>query len=284
MQQPIFDRNFIFERIKDSKYPFWSLGLWQGFKNIANVMQYYGDDFEDADTDDTKIEKSIARLNHTISTFPAKSIFVIEIKNAKQANGSGIIGAFQFSNSDSIQDEESEKQPAPGLGQIPAGFVPESMLKGVEDRISAEFDAKLEKYKAESERREREAEFKRREESLDEREKELKDLEKEYNSSVAKTADIFIEIGKRIGSYFLSKTQPAGGNVVINSQPQQQLGHPQEVDEKMQTVDEFAEFLYKEFDTESIKKLKSNLIECKKNAELEKQSSSADNATATATE
>ena len=96
IQQQIFTKDFIYERIKDSKFPFWSLGLVQGFKNTANVMQYYGSDFTDEDTDETKIEKSIATLANTISTFPAESVFVIELKNSKQANGSGIVLAFCF--------------------------------------------------------------------------------------------------------------------------------------------------------------------------------------------
>lgn len=279
MQHQIFSKDFIYERIKDSGYPFWSLGLWQGFKNVANVMQYYGNDFEDNDTDETKIEKSIKRLSNTISTFPPQSVFVIEIKNAKSANGSGIIGAFQFSNSDTPPEPENNNMVAvPGLGQIPAGYVPESMLKGVEDRINAEFNAKLEKYKAESERREREAEFRRREENLTEREKEIKELEKAYNSSVAKTADIFIEIGKKIAAYFFNNT--TADNAIINATPQTQLGQPQSVDEKEKVINDFAAYLYQNFDTQSIQHLKENLIQVQNESELERQRNGGNAATA----
>ena len=47
MQQQIFTKEFIFERIKDSNAPLWSLGLVNGFKNVANVMQYNGIDFDE---------------------------------------------------------------------------------------------------------------------------------------------------------------------------------------------------------------------------------------------
>lgn len=275
MQQQIFTKDFIFERIKDTGYPFWSLGLWQAFKNVVNVMQYYGNDFEENDSDETKIEKSIKRLSNTISTFPLRSVFVIEIKNAKSANGSGILGPFQFSNSDTPPEAENNNMVAPGLGQIPAGYVPESMLKGVEDRINAEFNAKLEKYKAESERREREAEFRRREENLTEREKEIKELEKAYNSSVAKTADIFIEIGKKIAAYFFNNT--TADNAIINSTPQTQLGQPQSVDEKEKVINDFAAYLYQNFDTQSIQNLKENLIQVQNESKLERPSNAANN-------
>lgn len=275
MQQQIFSKDFIFERIKDTGYPFWSLGLWQSFKNVANVMQYYGNDFEENDSDETKIEKSIKRLSNTISTFTPQSVFVIEIKNAKSANGSGIVGPFQFSNSDTPPEAENNNVAVPGLGQIPAGYVPESMLKGVEDRINAEFNAKLEKYKAESERREREAEFRRREENLTEREKEIKELEKAYNSSVAKTADVFIEIGKKIAAYFFNNT--TADNAIINSTPQTQLGQPQSVDEKEKVINDFAAYLYQNFDTQSIQNLKENLIQVQNESKLERQSNAANN-------
>ena len=93
-----FSKNFVFERIKDSKYPFWSLYLNQGFQNRSNVQQFFGGNFEENDSDETKIEKSIKALQNTLSTFDDSAVFIIELKNAKTANGSGIIGPFQFQN------------------------------------------------------------------------------------------------------------------------------------------------------------------------------------------
>lgn len=273
-----FSKNFIFERIKDSKYPFWSLYLNQGFQNRSNVQQFFGGNFEDDDSDETKIGKSIKALQNTLSTFDDSAVFIIELKNAKTANGSGIIGPFQFQNAETVKKDS--EQAAPGLGAIPAGYVPESMLKGIEDKINAEFNAKLERYKAESERREREAEFKRREEQLAEREKELKEQEKSYNSSVAKTADIFITIGQKLAAHFFPTADDgAAAQMVI---PQQQLGQPQTPqlnDEKMQAVDELSLFMYKNFDTDKIKAFKEILIQEQKN-ELERQNNGSNATTA----
>lgn len=272
-----FSKNFIFERIKDSKYPFWSLYLNQGFQNRSNVQQFFGGNFEEDDSDETKIEKSIKALQNTLSTFDDSAVFIIELKNAKTANGSGIIGPFQFQNAETVKKDS--EQAAPGLGAIPAGYVPESMLKGIEDKINAEFNAKLERYKAESERREREAEFKRREEQLAEREKELKDQEKSYNSSVAKTADIFITIGQKLAAHFFPADDGVAAQMVI---PQQQLGQPQTPqlnDEKMQAVDELSEYMYKNFDTDKIKAFKEILIQEQKN-ELERQNNGGNASTA----
>lgn len=272
-----FSKNFIFERIKDSKYPFWSLYLNQGFQNRSNVQQFFGGNFDENDSDDTKIEKSIKALQNTLSTFDDSAVFIIELKNAKTANGSGIIGPFQFQNAETVKKDS--EQAAPGLGAIPAGYVPESMLKGIEDKINAEFNAKLERYKAESERREREAEFKRREEQLAEREKELKEQEKSYNSSVAKTADIFITIGQKLAAHFFPATDDGvAAQMVVQ---QQQLGQPQTPqlnDEKMQAVDELSEFMYKNFDTDKIKAFK--LILMQEQNELERQNNGGNAATA----
>lgn len=273
-----FSKNFIFERIKDSKYPFWSLYLNQGFQNRSNVQQFFGGNFAEDDSDETKIEKSIKALQNTLSTFDDSAVFIIELKNAKTANGNGIIGPFQFQNAETVKKDS--EQAAPVLGAIPAGYVPESMLKGIEDKINAEFSAKLERYKAESERREREAEFKRREEQLAEREKELKEQEKSYNSSVAKTADIFITIGQKLAAHFFPATDDGvAAQMVVQ---QQQLGQPQTPqlnDEKMQAVDELSEYMYKNFDTDKIKAFKEILMQEQKN-ELERQNNGSNAATA----
>lgn len=272
-----FSKVFVFERIKDSKYPFWSLYLNQGFQNRSNVQQFFGGNFEENDSDETKIEKSIKALQNTLSTFDDSAVFIIELKNAKTANGSGIIGPFQFQNVETVKKDS--EQAAPGLGAIPAGYVPESMLKGIEDKINAEFNAKLERYKAESERREREAEFRRREEQLAEREKELKEQEKSYNSSVAKTADVFITIGQKLAAHFFPAADDGAAAQMLVQQQQQQLGQPQLNDEKMQAVDELSEYMYKNFDTDKIKAFKEILIQEQKN-ELERQNNGGNAATA----
>ena len=253
MAQKIFDKDFIFNRIRDSKFLFWSLALVEGFKNFSNVMQYYGNDFEDTDTEETKIEKSINKLDAVLQSFPPNCTFQIEIKASKQANGSGIVGPFQFTNC----KEETPETALNGLA-VPRGYIHESMLKGIEERIRNDFETRLENYKIESEKERQKEEFERKMSELDEREKRLKELEKGYNSGVAKTADVLVEAGKKILTYFMqavptqaAQTQPAA------------LGQaPEPQDEKTQALDNLAEFLYNNYDVNTI----NNLYKSLKNA------------------
>ena len=64
----LLTKEIIYDRIKDSGYPFWSLYLQQGFKNQSHIMTYTGNDFEDEDSDETKIQKSIARLDNIVAS------------------------------------------------------------------------------------------------------------------------------------------------------------------------------------------------------------------------
>jgi len=272
MQQQIFTKDFIYDRIKDSGFPCWSLSMQNGFRNFANVMSYYGIDWSDEDNDETKIEKSIARLEQTLSTFPPDTSFAIEIKSGRNATGSAILGPFYFSITEDKAEptEDAPKdaqQQQPQLGAIPPGYVPESMLKGLEESLTKTFDARIEALKAEQEQARKEQEYQNRLERLEEREKEVKDLEKSYKSDVAKGADVVVEIVKKIGMYFL---MPKG------SQPdmQQQLGAAQQPspqhqasDPKADAVDDFAAFLYDNFSIEDIKQLKSNIINFSHNAQ-----------------
>lgn len=274
MQQQIFTKNFIYDRIKDSGFPCWSLSMQNGFRNFANVMSYYGIDWSDEDNDETKIEKSIARLEQTLSTFPPDTNFAIEIKSGRNATGSAILGPFYFSIADDkaepTEDAPKDAQPQqPQLGAIPPGYVPESMLKGLEESLTKTFDARIEALKAEQEQARKEQEYQNRLERLEEREKEVKDLEKSYKSDVAKGADVVVEIVKKIGMYFL---MPKGSQ--MSPDMQQQLGAAQQPtpqhqanDPKADAVDDFAVFLYNNYSVEDIKKLKSNIINYAQNVQ-----------------
>lgn len=284
-QQQIFNKDFIFERIKDSNAPYWNLSLCQGFKNTANVMNYTGVDFTDEDTDDTKIDKSIAQLERTVSTFPPDSVFLIELRGAMTSNRNGIFGPFQFANTDKPLQPEQPTTTAQPLGAtIPQGYVPESVLKGIQDAIQADFDKKFELYKQETEHQRKEEEFMRRCQQLDEREKDLKDKEKEYNSSVAKAADVLIEIGKKIGAYFLMPKGDGNGAMMAQMAQQPQLGatqHRNDNDPKADAVDDFAAFLYDNFSADDIKTLKQNIINLSQNGDTNGMAQPDSNGTAT---
>lgn len=277
-----FTKEFIFERIKDSRAPLWSLGLVQGFKNVANVMTYNGIDFTEEDTEDTKIEKSIRQLSNTISTFPDDSEFVIELKASMTTSRNGIYGPFHFFKTERKATDTTA--PTPQLGVVPSGFVPVSELKGLEDSLRRNFDMQLETFKRETEQQRREDEFTRRCQQLDERERDLKDKEKEYSSTVAKAADVLIEVGKRLGSMFL---MPKGAQMQMaaDMQPSPQLGASQpsqnQSDEKADAVEDFADFLYANFTAEDIKTLKQKIINYHQHGE-QQQSQMVDEDTANA--
>ena len=289
-QQQVFSKAFIYDRIKDSGFPCWSLSMQNGFRNFANVMSYYGIDWSDEDNDETKIEKSIARLDQTLSTFPPDTNFAIEIKSGRNATGSAILGPFYFSitedKAEPAEDEPKDaQQQQPQLGAIPPGYVPESMLKGLEESLTKTFDARIAALKAEQEQARKEQEYQNRLERLEEREKEVKDLEKSYKSDVAKGADVVVEIVKKIGMYFL---MPKGAQ--MSPDMQQQLGAayqptPQHNadDPKADAIDDFAEFLYNNYSVEDIQKLKSNIINYTQNVQqtnMAQPSPSTDAATA----
>ncbi len=256
MAQKIFDKDFIFNRIRDSKFLFWSLALVEGFKNFSNVMQYYGNDFEDTDTEDTKIEKSINKLDAVLQSFPPNCTFQIEIKASKQANGSGIVGPFQFTN---CKEETTPETALNGLA-VPRGYIHESMLKGIEERIKNDFETRLENYKIETEKERQKEEYERKMSELEEREKRLKELERGYNSGVAKTADVLVEAGKKILTYFM-QAAPAPTQAAPAALGQAPAPEPQ--DEKTQALDNFAEYLYNNFDTNTINQLYNSLKNAK---------------------
>ena len=258
----IFTKELIFDRIKDSGYPFWALSLQTGFRNSVNIMQYYGSDFEENDSDETKIDKSIRRLDNVLNSFPPESVFSIEIKNGRQANGSGLIGPLTFSVSSSLQEPAAAQAQQTQQPQLLNGLTFDEALKGVEAKLSAKFDNDLKAYKLEVERQQQEEKFKKRLAELDEREKELKELKKGYESGVAKTADVLFLAGKKLlGVVFpdLAGQLPAAETKT--------LGQPEtaQKDEKMDVLDDFAEYLYNNYDKNAIAKLYANLKQVNEN-------------------
>lgn len=260
MQQQLFTKDFIIKRIQDSGFPCWNLSITAGFRNNVNVQSYFGADWTDDDNEATKIEKSITRLENTLSTFPADTVFVIDIRAARNANGTSIIGPFQFTTAEQPAAEQTQQQQqTQQLGLIPSGYVPESMLKGLEEQLTNNFQRQFDALKAEHQQQQREIEFNNRLERLEEREKEVKELEKSYKSDVAKGADVVVEIVKKIGAYFL---MPKGEAQQIISQQQlgamQQPQQPQQ-DPKETKVDEICTMLYNNYSIEELNEIQKKL-------------------------
>lgn len=264
--QTTFTTEFIYDRIKDSGYPCWALGMSTGFRNVSNVMSYYGNDWTDEDSDETKVDKSINRLAATIASCPSDAVFIIEIKAARNATGSGILGPFQFTNSQPSEPSEPEKQQQPtqqptqpptvsqqfsNLGYVPDGYIPKTMLDGLEERMQQRYNADLSALEQKMRAEQIERDFNAKIERLKERENELKDKEKEYNSTVAKAADVLLEVGKRLGAYLL------GGSQSAPTPPTPLSGQPS--DERAEAIEDVADYLYSNFDLDAIRQLKANL-------------------------
>lgn len=266
----LFTKEQIFERITDSGYPFWSLWLISGFQNKSHVMTYWGNDFNEIESDETKINKSIAKLETVINSCPPDSMFSIEIKNAKTANGIGILGPFQFSNNSTAQPQNNVATVA-GLSGLPQ--ISESYLDGIKKQMQDTFDLKLEHFKNETYLREREQELKRREQELQERLKECAELKKGYDSGVARTADVLMLAGTRLIKVILPNLLPdsgamLGGVAGTMQQPQPQQPEPEpepEPDPKSDEVNEVAEFIYNNFTIQQIKDFKNKLKNAKSN-------------------
>lgn len=246
----LLTKEIIYDRIKDSGYPFWSLFLQQGFKNQSHIMTYTGNDFEENDSDETKIQKSIARLDNIVASIP-NATYIIEIKNSKTANGNGIIGPFQFSNAVKEEQQPAQQTTLSGIQ------VSDSYLKGIEERLTNEFNLKLETFKAEEKQKQYLKELEKREEDLKAKEKELAELKKGYESSVAKTADILVLAGQKIAMNLFPNLMPGGENPEIqlsgNQAENNESEEEQQPDEKADAVNELAEYLYKNYDTQRIK-------------------------------
>lgn len=260
MQQQLFTKDFIIKRIQDSGFPCWNLSITTGFRNNVNVQSYFGADWTDDDNEATKIEKSITRLENTLSTFPADTVFVIDIRAARNANGTSIIGPFQFTTAEQPAPEQPQQQ-TQQLGLIPSGYVPESMLKGLEEQLTKNFEAKFDALKAEHQQQQREIEFNNRLERLQEREQEVKELEKAYKSDVAKGADVVVEIVKKIGAYFLMPKGAAQDAQIISQQQlgaMQQAQQPQQ-DPKESKVDEICTMLYNNYSIEQLNDIQKQL-------------------------
>lgn len=253
----LLTKEIIYDRIKDSGYPFWSLYLQQGFKNTSHLMTYTGNDFEDEDSTETKLEKSVTRLDNIVTSIP-NATFIIEIKNAKTANGNGIIGPLQFSNT--IRTEE----PTPGLPASSAasalGTVQIQDYDSLKKQLENEFELKIENFKQKQKQEKIQEDLERKQQELEEKEKELKDLKKGYESGVAKTADILVEAAKRIALNFfpdfVSNSEANNIQLSGNQQQQQQQQESEEEEnldeEKAAVVNQFAEYLYKNFDKKHI--------------------------------
>lgn len=270
-----FTKQLIFDRIADSGYTFWTLYLQNGFKSQSHILSYYGVDFDGNDTPENMIDKSIAKLDAVVSSFPPDAVFSIELKNSKSANGTGIIGPFLFANTTAADAPQN-------LSGAPAPYLTEETLKGITAQMEQNFKNQIEQLKAESLLRERENELKRKQDELATKFQEVADLKKSYDSGVAKSADILFQAGKKLIMAFVPALIPADGAAVLSGT--QQAAAPVEStpaqesapDVKADAVDDLAAYLYDNFTINDIKELKQRLKNEKVESNIQNAQQSAD--------
>lgn len=274
-----FTNQLIFDRIADSGYVFWTLYLQNGFKSQSHILSYYGVDFDPADTQETMIEKSIAKLDNVITSFPPDAVFSIELKNSKSANGTGIIGPFQFSNT-TAADTPQNLSGAP----VSNAYLTKETLDGITAQMEQKFKNQIEQLKAESLLRERENELKRKQDELAIKMQEVADLKKSYDSGVAKSADVLFQAGKRLIMAFVPALVPADGAAVLSGT--QQAAAPVEStpepaqesapDDKADAVDDLAAYIYDNYTINDIQQLKQRLKNEKSKTNIQNAQQSAD--------
>lgn len=242
------NKDFIFKHIRETKYPLWALYILQNYRRVP-IMFYAGDDFKDDETIDGKIEKSINRLANALNDFPADAVLSIELKNAKTANGSGIIGPFEFRNVTKEQAENTEPAQPSGFGFInpPAGWVSEQYLNGKLEELKAENKRELGELMLQQRTKEFEERMEREKKELAELRKELNDEKKKYDSNTGAAAETLAGAAKIIiGQLFpgLGIAQPQAAQLA-GAQPNElpEAAQPTN-DPKYKAVEDFAQFLY----------------------------------------
>lgn len=248
-------KDFIFKHIRDTKFPVWGLYLVQSYKRVPLAF-YNGDDFAENDTPEAKAEKSCERLNSTLQDFPAEAVLSIDIKTSKNANGSGILGPFEFINVDKDTAPEIQQQPSTFAGfgnfaQPPQGWVSEQVLNAKLDELRTENERRINELIFRQREKDFEERMSRERKELDELRRELRDEKKKYENGTGKVASTLAGAAKIvIGDLFPGLANFDNAETVAQlsgaqPQPQPQLQpSPEPHDEKYKAIEQLAEMLY----------------------------------------
>lgn len=235
----------IANHINRTGYPCWMLSVVRNFQKNA-IMNYWGEDFAENDTQEQRCEKSIKHLQSLIADFPQDTVFTIELKsNPKSAT---VYGPFSFSLNEPAQPQPQPQQPAfNGFGAPPPGFVSEAYLNGKLAEERAESKKQLQEALFEMRERELKERYDRKAQELADKERELKDEEKKYNSGTGQAADaLYLAIKKIIMGFMptgASAAQPQPetlGAPTAQPQPAEEITNP----EKAAAVNKLANLLY----------------------------------------
>lgn len=250
------NKDFIFKRIRETKYPLWALYLLQNYRRIP-VAFYNGDDFADEEKPEGKAEKSIVRLASMLEDFPADAVLSIDLKNAKTANGSGILGPFEFVNvSKEEQEAGAPSSSAPfggfGFAQPPSGWVSEHVLNAKLDELRNENEKRINELLFKQREKDFEDRVQRERRELEEMRRELKDEKKKYENYTGAAASTLAGAAKMvIGELFpqlginkdAAAAQLAGAS--NTSLPEHEENNEEQRDGKYNAIEHLAEILYK---------------------------------------
>lgn len=200
-------KDYIINHMRATLYPCWSLFVMQNYKRVP-IMHYNGDDFVPDDTQESKTEKGIARLNGALNAgIPDDALLSIELRSSKGANGSqGTLGPFEFVNRDKDDGEpQAATTPATpasfgglGFATPPAGWVSEEMLAGKLEILAEKNEQKINEILLKQKEKELKEWANRERAEIAELKKELKDEKKKYENNTGAAAETLVFAIKKL--------------------------------------------------------------------------------------
>lgn len=249
-------KDYIINHIKETKFPIWYLYSVQGYKRVP-IMFFMGDTFTEDETADSKVQKSIDRLESILQNLPADAVLCIELKSNARANQSTALGPFEFWNHEKNEEAAAATVPAlggqfpglVGLPAAPAGYVSEETLNGKLEALRVDNERKLNDLMYKYREKEFEEKMQREREELKQLRKELNDEKKKYESNTGAAAETLVFALKKIISEFFpalkrqAAAAPAAALQGVNQQ-QSEEPTPDPGDAKYKAVEELATRLY----------------------------------------
>lgn len=143
----------IFAYIKNVKFPYWELFLIDGYKP-NRLRNYKCEDSEPDASNEAKLNASLNALEITLSSFRPTDKFRIILKNSETANGSGIYGPVEFTNTEMevmpgavYQQPPKQQNGLAGLTDInqlrALGYIPQSEMEARIAQANLEQEKKL---------------------------------------------------------------------------------------------------------------------------------------------
>lgn len=218
----------IIELIKTQKKPFLNLKFKNGF-DLINAGTYNNENVEKESDIDTQVNAAIQWLMKLLEIYPQDRVYYLYMRTSANVNGSGIYGPFEFTIGN-VPDEKKALEGFPAQNTPPAGYIHESEMKAALLQKELEFQ------------REREAE-------------KMETLKREFNDKI----EAAVQTAKEWNPQMLTGLASAIGKLMGRD-----IGTDNALSGKEPTIKELAakdltEIIIKNYDLESIEKLKQTL-------------------------